>query len=104
MKMICGKTVRTVLVVSIAASFVWISWSAQADGDVECGDIITTAVVFDQDLVCGVTLGLTMTGPVGSLDLNGCSVIYNETVVGILLDGTSAQLSGGSTGWFYFQL
>ena len=57
---------------------------------VECGDVITTAVRLGSDLICTTDPALTVRG--GALNLNGFTVVCNQTRVGVLLDGSGARL------------
>ena len=70
---------------------------------VECGDIITGIARLDRDLICTDDPALTVDG--GLLDLGGFTVVCDHDPavegVGILLEGSGAQLRGGAvTGCF----
>jgi Periplasmic copper-binding protein (NosD) len=73
---------------------------------VECGDTITGRARLDRDLICATTpAALTVRG--GSLDLNGFTVVCDQTdqttqeMVGVVLDGAGARLRDGAvTGCF----
>ncbi|WP_444931883.1 right-handed parallel beta-helix repeat-containing protein [Microbulbifer sp. SSSA002] len=61
---------------------------------VSCGDTITTAEVLDADIInCAASPAITVTGPTGSLDLNGFTLSCDGSAIGILLDGSFAGLS-----------
>lgn len=68
--------------------------SAGPSRAVECGDVITTAVRLDRNLICTTDPALTVTG--GALNLNGFTVVCNQTSVGVLLDGSGARLRHGA--------
>ncbi|MCO1336278.1 right-handed parallel beta-helix repeat-containing protein [Microbulbifer sp. OS29] len=65
---------------------------------VDCYDTITTPVTLNQDLSCDTssTPALIISGPSGSLNLNGHSVNCDALVgTGIFLDGTAASVYNG---------
>jgi hypothetical protein len=69
---------------------------------VECGDTITSRAGLDRDLICTTNPALTING--GSLDLNGFTIVCDQSiteVVGVALEGRGARLSDGAiTGCF----
>ncbi|AWF80427.1 hypothetical protein BTJ40_06160 [Microbulbifer sp. A4B17] len=66
---------------------------------VDCGDIITTAEILDNDITsCTLNPVLTIVGPTGSLNLNDFNVNCTGQGAGISLDGTAASLIGGTGG------
>ncbi|WNZ54890.1 right-handed parallel beta-helix repeat-containing protein [Microbulbifer sp. MKSA007] len=63
---------------------------------VSCGDTITSQETLTQDLVCATNPALTITGPLGGLDMDGFTVTCSaSTDDGILLNGLSASLTSG---------
>ncbi|WP_444943918.1 right-handed parallel beta-helix repeat-containing protein [Microbulbifer sp. ZKSA006] len=63
---------------------------------VSCGDNITTQEILTGDLSCATNPALTITGPAGSLDMAGFTVICtNPANDGISLEGLGARLSNG---------
>ncbi|AWF81567.1 hypothetical protein BTJ40_12445 [Microbulbifer sp. A4B17] len=81
---------RIAIFVFVFSAFLPISAKA-----VDCGDIVTLAEVLDQSLSCTTNPAVTVVGP-GSLDLNGFTVSCNGSGVGIRLEGTAANLTGGA--------
>ncbi|WP_157953916.1 right-handed parallel beta-helix repeat-containing protein [Microbulbifer sp. A4B17] len=63
--------------------------------EVECRDIITTAEVLTENLICSDTPALTIEGPTGSLNMNGFTLECRAPDRGIDLLGTGAVLSNG---------
>jgi hypothetical protein len=67
---------------------------------VECGDTITGRAHLDRDLICPTqppTPALTVNG--GSLDLNGFTVVCDQSIEGsvaIMIEGRGARLSDGA--------
>jgi nitrous oxidase accessory protein NosD len=61
---------------------------------VECGDVVTRHARLDRDLICPSDPALTVDG--GSLNLGGFTVTCDQTVVGILLEGSRARLRNGA--------
>ncbi len=82
---------RAGLTAGLAACLILAAGPSQA---VECGDVITTAVRLDRNLICTTDPGLTVAG--GTLDLNGFAVICDHTGVGVRLDGSGAWLRHGA--------
>ncbi|WP_444932819.1 right-handed parallel beta-helix repeat-containing protein [Microbulbifer sp. JTAC008] len=69
--------------------------SGSVNADIVCGGTITTPEVLTGNFSCNS--GVIVTGPTGSLNLNGFTFDC-EGGAGVILEGTGAVLSGGASG------